>query len=54
MKKFLQLPFLLVATLLSSIPISAHDFEVDGIYYKILKTQMFADDIPADEFLSQE
>ena len=38
MKKFLQLPFLLVATLLSSIPISAHDFEVDGIYYKILKT----------------
>ena len=35
MKKFLQLPFLLVAALLSSIPISAHDFEVDGIYYDI-------------------
>lgn len=36
MKKFLQLPFLLVAALLSSIPISAHDFEVDGIFYNIL------------------
>lgn len=36
MKKFLQLSFLLVLALLTSIPISAHDFEVDGIYYNIL------------------
>ena len=36
MKKFLQIPLLLVALFLSSIPISAHDFEVGGIYYNIL------------------
>ena len=36
MKKFLQIPLLLVALFLSSIPISAHDFEVDGIYYNYL------------------
>ncbi|MBQ2838885.1 MAG: leucine-rich repeat domain-containing protein, partial [Muribaculaceae bacterium] len=36
MKKFLQIPLLLVALFLTSIPISAHDFEVDGIYYNIL------------------
>ena len=35
MKKLLRIPLLLVALLLSSIPISAHDFEVDGIYYNI-------------------
>ncbi len=35
MKKILRTPLLLVALLLSSIPISAHDFEVDGIYYNI-------------------
>ncbi len=35
MKKFLQIPLLLVALFLTSIPISAHDFEVDGIYYNI-------------------
>ena len=36
MKKLLRIPLLLVALLLSSIPISAHDFEVDGIYYNYL------------------
>ena len=36
MKKLLQIPLLLVALVLSSIPISAHDFEVDGIYYRFL------------------
>ncbi len=36
MKKLLQIPLLLVALLLSSIPIFAHDFEVDGIYYRFL------------------
>ena len=36
MKKLLQIPLLLVVLFLSSIPISAHDFEVDGIYYKII------------------
>ena len=35
MKKILRIPLLFVALLLSSIPISAHDFEVDGIYYNI-------------------
>ncbi len=35
MKKLLQIPLLLVALLLTSIPISAYDFEVDGIYYNI-------------------
>ena len=35
MKKLLRIPLLLVTMLLSSIPISAHDFEVDGIYYEI-------------------
>ena len=35
MKKLLQIPLLLVALLLSSIPIFAHNFEVDGIYYNI-------------------
>lgn len=35
MKKLLRIPQLIVATLLSSIPISAHSFEVDGIYYNI-------------------
>ena len=35
MKKILRIPLLLVALLLSSIPISAHDFSVDGIYYNI-------------------
>ncbi len=38
MKKFLQIPLLLVALFLTSIPISAHDFEVDGIYYNILSS----------------
>ena len=32
--KILRIPLLLVAMLLSSIPIIAHDFEVDGIFYK--------------------
>ncbi|MBQ3606465.1 MAG: leucine-rich repeat domain-containing protein [Muribaculaceae bacterium] len=36
MKKFLQIPLLLVALFLTSIPISAYDFEVDGIYYNYL------------------
>ena len=36
MKKLLRIPLLLVAMLLSSIHISAHDFEVDGIFYSIL------------------
>lgn len=36
MKKFLQIPLLLVALFLSTIPIFAHDFEADGIYYNIL------------------
>ena len=35
MKKNLQIPLLLVVLFLFSIPISAHDFEVDGIYYNI-------------------
>jgi len=35
MKKLLQFPLLIVALFLTSIPISAHDFEVDGIYYNI-------------------
>ena len=35
MKKILRIPLLLVALLLTSIPLSAHDFEVDGIYYNI-------------------
>ena len=35
MKKLLRISLLLVAMLLSSIPISAHDFEVGGIYYNI-------------------
>jgi len=35
MKKLLQIPLLLVALFLISIPISAHDFEVDDIYYSI-------------------
>lgn len=35
MKKLLQIPLLLVALFLISIPIKAHDFEVDGIYYNI-------------------
>ncbi|MBR3831829.1 MAG: leucine-rich repeat domain-containing protein [Muribaculaceae bacterium] len=38
MKKLLQIPLLLVALFLTSIPISAHDFEVDGIYYNILSS----------------
>ena len=36
MKKLLRIPLLFVAMLLSSIPISAHDFEVDGIYYNFI------------------
>lgn len=36
MKKLLQIPLLITALFLSSIPISAYDFEVDGIYYNIL------------------
>ena len=36
MKTLLQIPLLLVAMFLTSIPISAYDFEVDGIYYNIL------------------
>ena len=36
MKKLLQIPLLLVALFLTSIPISADDFEVGGIYYNIL------------------
>ena len=36
MKKFLQIPLLLVALFLSSIPISAYDFKVDGFYFNIL------------------
>ena len=36
MKKILQIPLLLVALFLTSIPISAHDFEVDGIYYNVI------------------
>ncbi|MBR5331767.1 MAG: leucine-rich repeat domain-containing protein [Muribaculaceae bacterium] len=35
MKKILRIPLLLVALLLSSIPIFAYDFVVDGIYYNI-------------------
>ena len=35
MKKILQIPLLLVALFLTSIPISTYGFEVDGIYYKI-------------------
>ena len=35
MKKYLQIPLLLVALFLTSIPISAHDFEVDSIFYNI-------------------
>ena len=35
MKKLLRIPLLLVAMLLSTIPIFAHDFEVDGICYDI-------------------
>ncbi|MBQ4344338.1 MAG: leucine-rich repeat domain-containing protein [Muribaculaceae bacterium] len=35
MKKILRIPLLLVALLLTSIPLSAHDFKVDGIYYNI-------------------
>lgn len=35
MKTILQITLLLVALLLSSSPIYAHDFEVDGIYYNI-------------------
>ena len=35
MKKILRIPLLLVALLLTSIPLSAHDFSVDGIYYNI-------------------
>ena len=35
MKKLLQIPLLLVALFLTTIPISAHDFFVDGIYYNI-------------------
>lgn len=36
MKKLLRIPLLLAALFLSSLPLSAHDFEVDGIYYNIL------------------
>ncbi len=36
MKKLLQIPLLLVALFLTSIPISAHDFSAGGIYYNIL------------------
>ena len=35
MKKILRIPLLFVALFLFSVPISAHDFEVDGIYYNI-------------------
>ena len=35
MKKLLRIPLLLVTLLLFSIPLSAYDFEVDGIFYKI-------------------
>ena len=35
MKRLYVFPLFLIATLLCSIPLSAHDFEVDGIYYKI-------------------
>ena len=36
MKRLRQIPLLLVILVLSSIPISAHDFEVNGIYYRFL------------------
>ncbi len=36
MKKLLQLPLLLVVLVIFSISISAHDFEIDGIYYHFL------------------
>mgnify|MGYP003304493677 CR=1 FL=1 len=38
MKKLLQIPLLLVALFLTTIPIAAHDFEVDGIYYNIISS----------------
>lgn len=36
MKKLLRIPLLLAALFLTSIPLSAYDFEVDGIFYNIL------------------
>ena len=42
MKKLLQIPLLLVALFLTSIPISAHDFSAGGIYYNILTDSTIA------------
>lgn len=36
MKKLLQIPLLFVALFLTSIPILAHSFESDGIYYNVI------------------
>ncbi len=38
MKKLLQIPLLLVTQLITSVSVSAHDFEVDGIYYNIISS----------------
>ena len=38
MKKLLQIPLLLVALFLTSIPISAHDFYWNGIYYDVISS----------------
>ncbi|MBQ9077660.1 MAG: leucine-rich repeat protein [Muribaculaceae bacterium] len=35
MKKLLRIPLLLAAMFLTTPPLSAHDFEVDGIYYNV-------------------
>ena len=42
MKKLSQIPLLIVVLFLTSIPLSAHDFEVDGIYYNILSDSTVA------------
>ncbi len=36
MKKLLRIPLLLAAMFLTTVPLSAHAFEVDGIYYKFI------------------
>ncbi len=41
MKRFYAFSLLLIATLFCSIPLSAHDFEVDGIYYNIEEADIF-------------
>lgn len=38
MRKFLHVPLFLIAMFFAVIPISAHDFEVDGIYYSIISS----------------